>query len=93
MDNRVEDKAALYLEAWNENYATVNDITITAWLVSNVMRDIEYWIEGNDPNRARVEAGTSDWTVTELIALYQILAPSAAYFNYTVCRDYMDETD
>jgi hypothetical protein len=91
--DRVEDKAAHYIEYWNENYSTVNDATITAWLVSSTMRDIEYWIEGNDPNGARETAGMTDWTRPEHISLYQLLAPTAAFFNYTVCRDYMGVTD
>ena len=85
--DRVDAKVAKYIEHWNENSAAVNDRTITAWLVSNVMQDIEYWLEGCDPNAAREQAGMADFTRVELIHLYCGLAATASFFGYTVRPD------
>lgn len=93
--DRVDVKTAMYIAAWNENYAVVNDREITGWLVRNVMTDLECWIEGRDPNGARVQADMVDWTRDELIHLYRGLAASAMFFgprHWSVRSEYLNET-
>ncbi len=87
--NRVDEAAERYLGKWNEQYAMVNDTSIVAWAVREVMHDIEAWIEGKDPNGAKESADVVDWTRDEFIQLYRSISPTAAFFEYTV-QNYRD---
>jgi len=90
--DRVEEKAAHYLESWNANYAAVNDRSITAWMVKNVMWDITSWIEGVDPNGAKEQAGVIGWTRDEFVSLYRMLAATASFFDFPVSSQYLPDT-
>jgi hypothetical protein len=91
--DRVEERASRYLEAWNEQYALVNETEIVSYGVSAAMSDIEHWIEGRDPNEARAAAGVEGWSVDELIQLYRYLAPSASFFCYTIQSELLAVTE
>ena len=80
--DRVSEIATRYLEMWNEQYALVNERQIVSYAVSAAMQDIEWWLDGIDPNGALPSAGCEDFSRAELLELYQALAPSASFFNY-----------
>lgn len=89
--DRVDQKATGYLEHWNTVQATEAPRTRAEWLVRTVMRDLEEWIEGRDPNGAS-EAGCASWSQSELLSLYAILAPSASFFSYPCRSDLLPDT-
>ncbi|HIL06177.1 MAG TPA: hypothetical protein EYG17_09030 [Acidimicrobiia bacterium] len=90
--NPVEVIATKYLEMWNEQYALVNETEIVSYGVTAAMRDIESWIEGDDPNESRDMAGCTDFTVDQLREVYSLLAPTASFFGYTVSRTHIRVT-
>ena len=79
--DRVENAVERYLTHWHDTYTRVGDVDIVVWQVRNVMHDIEYWIDDQDPNGARDDAGFADWTRTEFISLYRQLAASASFYG------------
>ena len=87
--DRVEVKAAEYIEHWNKNYADLNDEAITRWLVNAAMRDLESWIEGVS---LYTETGCVFWSKSELLSLYALLAPSASFFNYPCSSALLPDT-
>ena len=91
--NPVGATATKYLEMWNEQYALVNETGIVKYAVEAAMRDIESWIEGQDPNGARETAGCADMTANQLREVYSLLAPSASFFGYTIDTRYTPVTN
>ena len=91
-ESEVTKTATRYLEMWNEQYALVNDPEIVKWAVTSAMHDIEWWIDGQDPNDSRETAGCTEFSHDELLELYRALAPSASFFCYTPVTEYLTET-
>jgi hypothetical protein len=88
--NPVDAIASKYIAMWNEQYALVNETEIVSFAVTGAMRDIEYWIDGQDPNGARDMAGCAEFTVEQLREVYSLLAPCASFFGYTPVTDYVN---
>ena len=80
--DRVSKAAAMYLETWNEQYATVRDVDIVQYAVRTAMQDIERSCDCTDPNGSSQGAKFEGWSATEYRELYKHLAPSASFFNY-----------
>jgi len=89
MEDKVSIAATKYLEMWNEQYALVNDPEIVKWAVTAAMHDIEWWIDGLDPNESLEAAGCAEFSRNQLLELYQNLAPSASFFCYTPVPKYL----
>ena len=90
--DRVDKAVAHYLTAWNDQYGLVNDKDIVIWQVRNVMHDIEYWVDGEDPNGALETCGYEDWTRAEFVKLYRSLAPSASFFGLRANPEILADT-
>jgi len=86
--DRVDETAERYLSQWDDSYRAVNDREIVCYMVRAAMNDIQKWIESDtDFDGGRAQAGYTDWSRDELIELYRVLSPTAAFFDF-VPRSY-----
>jgi hypothetical protein len=82
----IEEVAARYISSWKN---ITDNLPMTRWMVNGVMSDIEFWIEGDDPNESFGHSGLDDFDPAQLRALYSLLAPIAVTLGYIPGDMYM----
>ena len=74
----VNKEAERYKYAWNDMYDRTRGRGIIEWMVRNVMRDVEEWVNGRDGNGANA----LKFSIAESRSLYIQLSSTARYYNY-----------